>query len=323
MSALEKVVAQDIKMLKVLELVQAVAQSRATVLITGESGTGKSLIARAIHELSRRQGGPFVEVSCGALPETLLESELFGHVRGAFTDAHADRPGKFAAAEGGSIFLDEIAVASPAMQMKLLRVLQDRRYEPVGSNWTQAADVRVILATNHDLWEEVEQGRFRRDLYYRVNVVNMELPPLRERQGDARLLAGHFLRVFLKENEKPVLGFADEALAAMERYDWPGNVRELENCVERAVVLCRGPRIEVGDLPGHVLDGPSRPVAGHEARHTLSQALAEPERQIIHRALEASGGCRQAAARALGINRATLYKKMRKLGLIPGPRKAV
>jgi DNA-binding NtrC family response regulator len=223
------IVGCEMRMMKVLELAAAVADSRSTVLITGESGTGKSLIARAIHAQSPRRDGPFVEVSCGALPETLLESELFGHVRGAFTNALADKAGKFTAAEGGTIFLDEISSASPQLQVKLLRVLQERRFEPVGSNQTSQADVRVVLATNYDLWQEVQAGRFRRDLYYRVNVVNIELPPLRQRVEDIPLLAEHFLQKYLAVGGKGILGFSPESMRLMQRYDWPGKVRELEN----------------------------------------------------------------------------------------------
>jgi len=268
-----QIVGSDYRMMKVFELVDAVADSRATVLITGESGTGKSLIARAIHQRSGRRQAPFVEVACGALPEMLLESELFGHVKGAFTDAVASRPGKFAAAHGGTIFLDEISTASPALQMKLLRVLQERTFEPVGSNQTLSVDVRVILASNRDLWGEVEAGRFRRDLYYRVNVVNIELPPLRERIADIALLAEHFLTRFRRENGKLIAGFTDEAVQALQSYHWPGNVRELENCIERAVVLCRSAR--VGHPGGAV--GPrgqphgGRRRAGHQPHHPVQE----------------------------------------------------
>jgi len=323
--AFDRIVGQDPRMIKVFELIDAVADSRASVLISGASGTGKSLVARAIHERSRRRAGPFVEVSCGALPETLLESELFGHVRGAFTDASDDRPGKFATADGGTIFLDEISTASPALQAKLLRVLQERRFEPVGSNRTRAVDVRVILATNRDLLAEVEAGRFRRDLYYRVNVVNIELPPLAERGGDVALLAEHFLNRFRRENRKLVAGFTSEALAALRSYAWPGNVRELANCIERAVVLCRGSRIAAGDLPPRVAaaaeaaraGAPGEPDPAVGGVRPLAEALAGPERRIIRDALAAHDGCRKAAAAALSIDRTTLYKKMKKHGLLP------
>ena len=335
MGYLDRIVGQDYRMMRVFELIDAVADSRATVLITGESGTGKSMVARAIHHHSRRRRKPFVEVSCGALPETLLESELFGHVKGAFTDAVSDRAGKFAAADGGTIFLDEISGASPALQLKLLRVLQERTFEPVGSNRTASVDVRVILATNRDLLGEVEAGRFRRDLYYRVNVVNVELPPLRERVGDIPRLAEHFLTRFRRESSRTIRGFTEAALGILGRYHWPGNVRELENCVERACVLCRYGRIDLGDLPPAVVAGSSAAdngqlaagggqigpaVAALAGGRTLAQALAEPEKQIIQAALAANGGRRQATAQALGINRTTLYKKMRRYGLLPQTR---
>jgi len=326
------IVGADRRMMKVFELIDRVADSIATVLITGESGTGKSLVARAIHHRSGRRDGPFVEVSCGALPEMLLETELFGHVKGAFTDAVGDRVGRFAAAEGGTIFLDEISAASPALQVKLLHVLQERRFEPVGSEQTVTADVRVILASNRDLWSEVEAGRFRRDLYYRVNVVNIPIPPLRERVGDIPLLAGHFLEQYRLANGKLIGGFSEEAVELMCSYPWPGNVRELENCVERAVVLCRTGRIEPADLPESVTGlaaflpdyGPS-PAASPGGRRTpgraptLAEALARPEKEIIRSALAAHGGSRKRAAGALGIDRTTLYKKMKKYGLLGKP----
>src|SRR2546423_5180271 len=246
---LENIVGHDFRMLKIFDLVNAVADSRTTVLMAGESGTGKSLLARAIHHRSPRRDKAFVEVSCGALPETLLESELFGHVKGAFTGATGDKPGRFMAADGGALFLDEINSASPAMQVKLLRVWQERSFEPVGSSETRTVDVRVILASNVDLAALVAQQQFRQDLYYRINVVNIRLPGLRERPGDVGLLSGHFLRGFCKETGREILGFTDTALAAMQRYNWPGNVRELENAVGRAVVLCRRPHIDVAELP--------------------------------------------------------------------------
>ena len=330
MTQFERIIGQDYRMAKVFDLIETVADSKATVLITGESGTGKSMVARTIHNRSSRRDKPFVEVSCGAMPEMLLESELFGHVRGAFTDAFGDRDGKFAAADGGTIFLDEISTASQSLQFKLLRVLQERTLEPVGSNRTQAVDVRVIVASNRDLWRDVESERFRQDLYYRVNVVNVELPPLRERGGDVALLAEHFLQRYKRENSKNILGFTDDCLAAINSYPWPGNVRELANCIERAVVLCRGSRINMSDLPPSVavvLQSASSiatgqtvlvPVMspGSTADRTLAESLAEPEKQIIRATLAAHSGHRQATAQALGINRCTLYKKMKKYGLM-------
>ena len=312
------IVGQHYRIAKVFELIEAVADSRTTVLITGESGTGKSLIARAIHAHSMRRDAPFVEVACGALPDTLLESELFGHVRGAFTGAAGDKQGKFAAADGGTIFLDEVSTASPQLQVKLLRVLQERSFEPVGTNTTQHVDVRVLLATNHDLAAEVEAGRFRKDLYYRIHVVTVELPPLRERIADIPLLAEHFLGKYLAGTDRPIEGFTAPAMERMQRYSWPGNVRELENAVERAVVLCRGMQIGLEDLPPTLAgkEAAAADLIAATAGKTLGEALTEPERHIIQAALTANDGNRQAAARQLGINRTTLYKKMRRLGLL-------
>ena len=311
-----QIVGQDYRMSAVFDLMEAVADSRTNVLITGESGTGKSLIARAIHAHSQRSGRPFVEVACGALPDTLLESELFGHVRGAFTNAVGDKPGKFAAADGGTIFLDEVSTASPQLQVKLLRVLQERQFEPLGSNDTRQVDVRVILATNHDLWEEVQAGRFRKDLYYRVNVVNIELPALRQRLGDIPLLAEHFLAKYMAQSSKRIAGFTGEAIEAMQRYAWPGNVRELENCVERAVVLCRQKHVGIDDLPPSLRGGEdAAELAAAASGRTLHDALAGPEKRIIAAALRENKGSRQATAEQLGINRTTLYKKMKRYGI--------
>src|SRR5258705_519085 len=240
---LENIVGHDYKMLKVFDLVDALADNRTTVLMTGESGTGKSLFAPAIHHRSPRRDKPFIEVSCGALPETLLESELFGHVRGAFTGAHADKPGRFMAADGGTLFLDEINSASASMQVKLLRVLQEKSFEPVGSSQTKTVDVRVILATNVDLQQLVAEQKFRQDLFYRINVVNIRLPSLRERLSDIPLLANHFLRQFAAQTGREVVSFSDSALSAMQRYNWPCNVRELENAIERAVMLSLEPKL--------------------------------------------------------------------------------
>jgi DNA-binding NtrC family response regulator len=323
---LENIVGHDYKMLKIFDLVEAVADSRTTVLMTGESGTGKSLLARAVHHRSPRRDKPFVEVSCGSLPEMLLESELFGHVKGAFTGAIADKMGRFMAADGGTLFLDEINSASPAMQVKLLRVLQERAFEPVGANETRTVDVRVILASNVDLAQLVAAQGFRQDLYYRINVVNIRLPNLRERLSDIPLLANYFLKKFVQETGREIVGFTDAAMAALQRHNWPGNVRELENAIERAVVLCRRPQIDEADFPDTLSTTPHNPAATTAAGATdtaeqalpLAVALEEPERRIIEKALKRNSYNRQATAAELDINRTTLYKKMRKYQLDVG-----
>jgi DNA-binding NtrC family response regulator len=324
---LANVAGDDPRMHKVFEMVRAVAASRTTVLMTGESGTGKSLIAHAIHEHSPRASKPFVEISCGSIPETLLESELFGHVKGAFTGAHADKIGRFTAANGGTIFLDEINSASPGMQLKLLRVLQERRFEPVGSSNTLEVDVRVILATNQKLESLVQGGTFRQDLYYRINVVNIVLPPLRDRTDDIPRLAEHFLARFAQELRRQIVGFHPDALTALRRYAFPGNVRELQNIIERACVLARGQTISIDDLPEHVTTATSAvtttplalPTASDDAPwmpQTLESAMQEPERRILRKALAANDWNRQKTAEQLGINRTTLYKRMKALGML-------
>jgi DNA-binding NtrC family response regulator len=313
------IVGHDPRMLRVYEMIESVADTRATVLVTGESGTGKSMIARAIHRRSGRAKGPFVEVACGALPENLLESELFGHVAGAFTGATGDKTGKFLQADGGTIFLDEIGTASPAMQVKLLRVLQELAFEAVGGSKTHKVDVRVILATNEDLAKNVAAGTFRQDLYYRVNVINIELPALRERSSDVPMLAERFLHETLEDVSRDVRGFSDDAMACLRGYAWPGNVRELQNVVERAVLLGKGELIEVPDLPMELrTSSNSRGSASFAIGQSLKEALEGPERQIILQVLESNGWNRNATADTLGINRTTLYKKMKRLGLEDG-----
>lgn len=316
---MDNIVGRDPRMLKMFEMINSVADTRATILVTGESGTGKSMIARAIHRRSSRLKGPFVEVACGAMPETLLESELFGHVAGAFTGATGEKMGKFLQADRGTIFLDEIGTASPAMQVKLLRVLQELKFEQVGGTKTFEVDVRVVLATNEDLTRAVAEGRFRQDLYYRINVINIELPPLRSRPSDIPLLAHSFLEQVREDSHRQVSGFADDALATLERYHWPGNVRELQNVVERAVLLGKGPVITLADLPADVRGSTGFIAAGPVGKKTLKEALEGPERQIIREVLESNNWNRNATADQLGINRTTLYKKMKRLGLEDGP----
>ena len=325
--SIESIVGNDARMQRVYELVAAVAPSKTTVLMSGESGTGKSLIAHAIHQQSERARAPYVELACGSIPETLLESELFGHVRGSFTGAHTDKEGKFQAAHGGTLFLDEINSASPGMQLKLLRVLQERRFEQVGSNETIEIDVRVVLASNEPLDRLVAEGRFRQDLYYRINVVQIDLPPLRDRVNDIPLLAEHFLAGFGRDMKKELIGFTDETMAALLRYSYPGNVRELQNIVERASVLTTKPTVGVESLPTHVLDG-SKGLAGPMSFGAvdegewepmpLVEAMREPEKRILLRALKANDWNRTQTADQLQINRTTLYKKMKSFGIDGG-----
>ena len=322
---LDNLIGADHRMRKMFETMQTVASTRATVLLTGESGTGKSMVAKAIHHASTRSDKPFVEVNCGALPESLLESELFGHKRGAFTGAEADRMGKFLRADGGTIFLDEIATASPALQVKLLRILQERRFERVGDDESVQVDVRVLLATNIDLKKAVDEGAFREDLYHRINVVSIEIPPLRDRRSDIPLLAEHFLKRYVRENEKAVESISDEAMQLLVRYDWPGNVRELENAIERAVVLTRESILKAGDFPLEIAGGEGAAGTGGlqldfrpDGRTVipLKKALEGPEKEIIAATLASVNWNRQKAAKLLDINRTTLFNKMRKYGLL-------
>jgi two-component system NtrC family response regulator len=306
-------------MQEILALVKRVAQSRATVLITGESGTGKELIARAIHQVSNRAAKSFISVNCAALTETLLESELFGHERGAFTHAVAMRKGRFELADGGTLFMDEVAEMSQALQVKLLRVLQEMEFERVGGTRTIKVDVRVVAASNRDLKEEVEAGRFREDLFYRLNVVHLHMPPLRQRQEDIPLLASHFISKYVAENLRDKTRITPEALKLLIQYEWPGNVRELENVMERAVILCGNNVITPQDLPGEL--APKTADAKLEIDrfiplHTpLPEALDSIEEQMIRRALEKSGQVQVRAAEILGITKSLLQYKLKKYHL--------
>ncbi|MCW8983712.1 MAG: sigma 54-interacting transcriptional regulator [Thermoanaerobaculales bacterium] len=292
-------------------MVPAVAASDSTVVIHGASGTGKELFARAIHELSPRQGKPFVAINCGALPDTLLESELFGHKAGAFTDAKSDKPGRFAVAEGGTVFLDEIGDISAAMQVRLLRVLQEKVYEPLGGVEPVEADVRVVVATHRDLTKLVEGGSFREDLFYRINVIRLELPSLRERREDIPLLIEHFIGRFNRLQGKDVIGVSDEVLAALMKHDYPGNARELENIIEHAFVLCRGGVIETEHLPPEL----GREVEKRPPSSSTGMTLRALESLHIEDALRRNAGNRKAAAKELGIHPSTLFRKIKDLGI--------
>jgi len=302
----ENIIAKSPRMQQVIEAIKVVAASNATVLITGETGTGKELVARAIHSRSQRRGKPFIAVSCAALPETLLESELFGHEKGAFTGAYAQKKGKFEIANRGTLFLDEIGEMSANIQVHLLRVLEEKEFTRVGGNEPIKVDVRVISATNRDMKEAVAKGQFREDLYYRLNVVNIELPPLRERREDIPLLTQHFLKKFALENNKEIAGFSPEATDFLLRYDWPGNVRELENAIERAVILARKPVIEIDDLPQQTLAASPIP-AGKNLRQVAKN-------HIINVLAQTKGNYTE-AAKALGISRMTLYNKAKAYGI--------
>ncbi len=302
-------------MVDLLETVALVAPTEATVLITGESGTGKELIAGAIHSNSPRRDKPFIQVNCAAITETLLESELFGHEKGAFTGADRRKEGRFRLAHGGSMFLDEISEMSVAMQAKLLRVLQERQIQRVGGEEVINVDVRVMAATNRDLKEEIETGRFREDLYYRLNVVTLSVPALRERPEDIALLTQHFLETFAEKNRKHIKGFTPQAMDHMIRYDWPGNVRELMNAVERSVILCRGHYVADVDLPMSLRDAViSKPDTPATEGAPADLPLEEVERATILKTLESAGGNKSEAARRLGITRRTLHKKLKKYG---------
>jgi len=305
-----RLIGRGAALLKVLHLVSQVAPMKSTVLLSGESGVGKELVAEAIHHQSPRRGKPLVKLNCGALPEGLIESELFGHEKGSFTGAIQQRKGRFELADGGTIFLDEISEMPPATQVKLLRVLQEGEFERVGGTQTLKGDVRIIAATNVDLEAAVAEGRFRKDLFYRLNVIHIPLPPLRERQEDISLLALHFLDKFCLENNRQAMGFSQEAMAALKNYAWPGNIRELQNVVERAVALCEGNIVELSDLPDEI------------RRHSpeddkiiipVGSSLEEIEQLAIIQTLKKTGGDKELTARLLGIGLATLYRRLKEM----------
>lgn len=300
-------------MRRLFDVVPAIAASPSTVLILGETGTGKELIARTIHEQSARHDGPFIAINCSALPDTLLESELFGYRAGAFTGAHKNKPGRFALAKGGTLFLDEIGDVSPALQVRLLRVLQERSYEPLGATRSETTDARIITATNKDLAELTRSGLFREDLYYRINVVRLELPPLRRRKEDIPLLVDQFITRFNRLQNKEIQGIAPEALSLLMAHDWPGNVRELENVIERAFILCRSGLIDILHLPEHLTAADNRQTSISDMRSARDQS----DSQAILRALEESGYNRLEAAKRLGIHKTTLFRKIKKLGIRP------
>lgn len=306
------IISRNHRMREIFAILPALAESPSTVLIEGESGTGKELVCRAIHNLSPRKDGPFVAVNCGALPDTLLESELFGHTAGAFTDARVDRPGRIALAEGGTLFLDEIGDVSPALQVRLLRFLQEKEYEPLGSGKTRKANVRVIAATNRSIEQLVKKGQFRSDLYYRINVVRITLPPLRNRREDIPLLGEHFVRHFNKFHKREIEGISDAAMAALLNHDYPGNIRELENAIEHAFVLCRAGLIRPEHLPVQFQKNDTGlPQSG-------PMTLRETEVITITEALRRNNYRFSSAARDLGIHKTTLYRKMREYN-IPEP----
>jgi two-component system response regulator HydG len=293
---------------RMMTLVEQVADSSATVLIKGESGAGKEGVARAIHERSARRNKPFVAVNCAALPETLLESELFGYERGAFTDAKSRKEGRFELADGGTLFLDEVADLSPLTQPKILRVLQEGEFERLGATRTQRVDVRVVTATNQDLGQMVKDKRFREDLYYRLNVITITVPPLREKREDIRLLAQHFLRVYAAKNNRHLEGFTDDAIRRLEGYAWPGNVRELENVIERGVVLARGSLMDVTDLPEEIAGATPLPEGVLTVR--IGTPLSEIEARLLDATLQVTGGNKTLAAKLLGIDVRTVSRKL-------------
>jgi two-component system response regulator HydG len=312
----EELLGESPGMQKLYDQLSRIADSEASVLIIGESGTGKELVARALHSRSRRRAKPFVAVNCAALPDALLESELFGHVKGAFTDARSDRKGLFVQAEGGTLLLDEIGEMPLSMQPKLLRALEENRVRPLGSEREVSFDVRLLATTNRDLETAVEEGRFRRDLFFRINVIQLELPPLRSRGTDALLLSQHFIEAFAKRTSKNVVGMSESVAEKLLAYSWPGNVRELRNVIERAVALTRNDRLTVEDLPEKIRDYRSSQVfiGGHDPSDLVP--LEEVQRRYILHVLDSANGNRTLAARTLGLDRKTLYRKLSQYGVL-------
>jgi two-component system, NtrC family, response regulator AtoC len=312
----ESLLGSSTSMRRIYDLIERVAPSDTAVLITGESGTGKELVARALHRRSPRQAGPFVAINCAAMPETLLEGELFGHVKGAFTDAKTDRPGLFQQAHRGTLFLDEVGELPLGLQPKLLRALQEKSVRPLGSQTESSFDARIIAATNRDLETAVAEGRFRDDLYYRIHVIQIDMPPLRTRGNDILVLAQHFVERFASIAGKPVRGILPAAAEKLLAYAWPGNVRELQNCIERAVTLCRYSEVTADDLPEKVQNSKRAPavIASDEPSDLVS--MEEIERRYVLRVFEATGRNKSLAAKILGFNRKTLYRKLRRYGVI-------
>jgi len=308
----EDIISKNHRIQKIFDILPTIAESESTVLIQGPSGSGKELFARAIHNLSLRNRGPFVAINCGALPDTLLESELFGYRKGAFTGAVKDKPGRFELAKGGAIFLDEVESLSPAMQVKLLRVLQEREFEPLGATAPVKADVRVISATKDDLSVLVQKGTFRDDLYFRINVVKLVLPPLKERRDDIPLLIDHFIEKYNHKTGRMIERISGNALGVLMRYDFPGNVRELENIIEHAFVMCQGEEIQLSHLPPEI----SQRKTGDQKFSNEITPLEDAERQILLEALEKYNRNKVEMAKELGMHRTTLYRKMKKYGLI-------
>ncbi|WP_267929106.1 sigma 54-interacting transcriptional regulator [Desulfolithobacter dissulfuricans] len=311
----DEIISKSVAMQRLFKIMPEIARSPSTVLVLGESGTGKELIARALYNASERRDKPFITVNCGALPETLLESELFGYKAGAFTDARKDKKGRFAAAEGGTLFLDEIGDIPHSIQVKLLRVLQEKVYEPLGSNTPVKADVRIITATNRNLEELVQQGLFREDLFYRLNVVKIQLPPLRERKEDIPLLIEHFIKKYSAQQGKDIVGISSSALNILMHYDYPGNIRELENIIEYSFILCEGGYIQPEHLPDTFTgtSGPDSSLPGSTGAGP--QTLEEVEKQAIYLALERNNWRKMATCRELGVSKDTLRRKIKKYGL--------